>query len=234
MPYSASFPSSQVSCRLGCSGKPQTYQWTVDLGALHLHCHNRECTLELLTLMSHTVVPRFWPGLTRLKGGPVCIVRAQLLSPHSLLSSRERPGLYPPEMASQVPPAKVPGLVSLESPGSYLIIPEPPGLRPLRVQCPPGPCLLGSNAVCFTLSVPGPGTVSSSLESVVTLPSLCGTFVCCSCPLFPFLRSPILVPGTHKVIGGSAVAVYKGAGLRHTPATTLPWLGLVLRALQEE
>lgn len=40
-------------------------QWTVDLGALHLHCHNRECILEILTLMSHTVVPRFWPGLTR-------------------------------------------------------------------------------------------------------------------------------------------------------------------------
>lgn len=43
--------------------------WTVDLGALYLHCHHREYILEFLTLMSHTRVPRFWPELTRLVEG---------------------------------------------------------------------------------------------------------------------------------------------------------------------
>lgn len=195
--------------------------------------------MEILTLMSHTVVPRFWPGLPRLKGDPVCIVSAQPLSPHCLLSSGERPSLYPPEMASQVPP-KVPGpcLVSLESPGSYLIIPKPPGLRPLRVQCPQDPvCSVKMLSVSRSLYL-GLGLCIVPWRAWSLCPSLRGAsaepVVCCSCPLFPTLRSPILVPGTHKVIGDRAVVVFKGAGLRHTPPTTLSWLGLVRGALQEE
>lgn len=141
---------------------------------------------------------------------------------------------------SSAPPRKVPGpcLVSLESPGSYLIIPKPPGLRPLRVQCPQDPvCSVQMLSVSRSLYL-GLGLCVVPWRVWSLCPSLRGAcaepVVCCSCPLFPTLRSPILVPGTHKVIGDRAVAVFKGAGLRHTPPTTLSWLGLVRGALQEE
>lgn len=69
-------------------------------------------------------------------------------------------------------------------------------------------------------------------------PSLCGAFaepvVCCSYHLFPFLRSPSTVPGTHEVEVGGAVAVFNEAALLYTLATALPWLDLVLKALKEE
>lgn len=75
-----------------------------------------------------------------------------------------------------------------------MIIPELPGFRPLRVQCPPRTLIaLFTDVVRFVFSIPRLETWSS-LVSVVALPqpgwNLYRDVVCCSQPQFPFLRSP--------------------------------------------